>query len=101
MPVGYLLSRMTTDTQRLADTIGWSLLDLVWGVIFLVMCSMQMFLLNAKLAAVIVLVLPPLAVISMYFQKKILAAYTQLCFIISYSLLIFNHVYSLDILKST
>ena len=75
MPVGYLLSRMTTDTQRLADTIGWSLLDLVWGVIFLVMCSVQMFLLNAKLAAVIVLVLPPLAVISMYFQKKILAAY--------------------------
>ena len=75
MPVGYLLSRMTTDTQRLADTIGWSLLDLVWGVIFLIMCSIQMFILNAKLAAVIVLVLPPLALISVYFQKKILAAY--------------------------
>ena len=25
MPVGYLMSRLTNDTQRLADTIGWSL----------------------------------------------------------------------------
>lgn len=77
MPVGYLLSRMTTDTQRLADTIGWSLLDLVWGLIFTVMCSIQMFILRWQLAAVIVLVLPPLAVISVYFQRKILAAYRE------------------------
>ena len=28
MPVGYLMSRLTNDTQRLGDTIGWSLLDL-------------------------------------------------------------------------
>lgn len=75
MPVGYLLSRMTTDSQRLADTIGWSLLDLVWGVIFLLMCSVQMFILNWQLAAVIVLVIPPLALISFFFQKRILAAY--------------------------
>ena len=75
MPVGFLLSRMTTDTQRLADTIGWSLLDLVWGVIFLLMCSLQMFILHWKLAAVIVLVVPPLALISVYFQKRILTAY--------------------------
>lgn len=77
MPVGYLLSRMTTDTQRLADTIGWSLLDLVWGVVFLVICSIQMFMLHWRLAAVIVLVLPPLALISMYFQKRILAAHRE------------------------
>ncbi len=77
MPVGYLLSRMTTDTQRLADTIGWSLLDLVWGIIFLIMCSVQMFLLDWKLALVIILVLPPLALISMYFQKRILASYRE------------------------
>lgn len=77
MPVGYLLSRMTTDTQRLADTIGWSLLDLVWGVVFLIICSIQMFILHWRLAAVIVLVIPPLALISAYFQKRILAAHRQ------------------------
>ena len=77
MPVGYLLSRMTNDTQRLADTIGWSLLDLCWGAVFLVACSVQMFVLNWRLALVVMLVLPPLAVISWKFQKGILAAYRQ------------------------
>ena len=77
MPVGYLLSRMTNDTQRLADTIGWSLLDLVWGFIFLAICSVQMFILRWQLAAVIVLVLPPLILISVFFQKKILAAHRE------------------------
>lgn len=75
MPVGYLMSRLTNDTQRLADTIGWSLLDLCWGAVFLVACSVQMFVLNWKLALVVMLVLPPLAVISWKFQKGILSAY--------------------------
>ena len=43
----------------------------------LVCCSVQMFLLNWKLALVVILVLPPLAVISWKFQKGILAAYRQ------------------------
>ncbi len=77
MPVGYLMSRLTNDTQRLADTIGWSLLDLCWGAVFLVCCSIQMFLLNWRLALVVILVLPPLAVISWKFQKSILASYRK------------------------
>lgn len=75
MPVGYLMSRMTSDTQRLADTIGWSLLDLCWGAVFLLACSIQMFVLNWKLALAVMAVLPPLAVISWQFQKRILGAY--------------------------
>ena len=77
MPVGDLMSRLTNDTQRLADTIGWSLLDLCWGAVFLVCCSIQMFLLNWRLALVVILVLPPLAVISWKFQKSILASYRK------------------------
>ena len=77
MPVGYLMTRMTSDTQRLADTIGWSLLDLGWGSVFLTMCGIQMFLLNWKLALVVLLVIPPLALISWKFQQKILASFRQ------------------------
>ena len=77
MPVGYLMSRLTNDTQRLADTIGWSLVDLCWGAVFLVACTVQMLVLNWKLTLVVLLVLPPLAVISWKFQKGILAAYRQ------------------------
>ncbi len=77
MPVGYLMSRLTSDTQRLADTIGWSLVDLCWGAVFLVACSVQMLVLNWRLTLVVLLVLPPLAVISWKFQKGILGAYRQ------------------------
>ena len=62
MPVGYLMSRLTNDTQRLADTIGWSLLDLCWGAVFLFACAAQMLILDWRIALVVMLVLPPLAV---------------------------------------
>ena len=77
MPVGYLMSRLTNDTQRLGDTVGWSLVDLCWGAVFLVACTVQMFVLNWRLSLVVLLVLPPLAVISWKFQKGILNAYRQ------------------------
>ena len=77
MPVGYLMSRLTSDTQRLGDTIGWSLVDLCWGAGFLVLCSAQMLILNWRVALVVMLVLPPLAVISWHFQKGILESYRQ------------------------
>ena len=77
MPVGSLMSRLTHDTQRLGDTIGWSLVDLCWGVAFLVLCSAQMLILDWRMALAVMLVLPPLALISWKFQKGILASYRQ------------------------
>lgn len=77
MPVGYLMSRMTSDTQRLAETIGWSLLDLAWGAVMIVAASATMFALNWKLTLVVLLVVPPLAVISWWFQQRILQAYRK------------------------
>ena len=75
MPVGYLMSRMTSDTQRLGETIGWSLLDLAWGAVMIVASSVTMFLLNWKMTLVVLLVVPPLALVSWLFQQKILRAY--------------------------
>ena len=75
MPVGYLMSRMTSDTQRLAETIGWSLLDLAWGVVMLTAAGITMLALNWKMALIVMLVVPPLAVVSWWFQQRILKSY--------------------------
>ena len=75
MPVGYLMSRMTSDTQRLSETIGWSLLDLAWGGVMIVAASVAMFLNNWRLTLAVLLVVPPLAVISWWFQQRILHSY--------------------------
>jgi ATP-binding cassette subfamily B protein len=74
-PVGYLMSRMTSDIQRLADTIGWTLIDLVWGSVIIVIYCVIMFLKDWRLALLVIAVTPALAVLSVYFQKHILAAY--------------------------
>ena len=77
MPVGYLMSRLTNDTQRLGDTVGWSLVDLCWGAVYLIASAVQMLRLNATLALTVLLVIPPLALISWKFQKGILSAYRE------------------------
>ncbi len=76
-PVGFIMARMTTDAQRLADTIGWSLLDLCWGGCFIVFTAIAMFTLQWQLALVVMLVLPPLGAVSWFFQKRILKAYRE------------------------
>ena len=75
MPVGNLMSRMTSDISRLGETIGWSLLDLCWGAVMLLMCSVTMLSVNWKLGLAVMLVLPPLGVISVWFERRILSAW--------------------------
>lgn len=72
--VGWLMSRMTSDIGRLSETISWGLVDLAWGFSMMTAVTIAMIRLNPKLALVTLSVIPFLAVISFYFQKKILKA---------------------------
>lgn len=74
-PVGWLMSRMTSDVERLGATIAWSLVDLTWGATAMVGGLAAMLYMNWRLALITLVVVPILAVISVYFQKKILHSY--------------------------
>ncbi len=76
-PVGWIMARMTSDVQRLGDTIAWGIVDMVWGFVLMIAMTCVMFSLNWKLALLVLLVMPVLAVVSMYFQNKILKAHRQ------------------------
>ena len=71
-PVGWILSRMAADIQRVGDVIAWSLLDMSFMVFEIIFFTSAMLLLNWRLALVTLAVLPFVVVISFYFQKKIL-----------------------------
>ena len=71
-PVGWLITRLTSDCDRLARTIGWGFLDIVWGLSFVLMIAISLLVLNWRLGLIVLAVIPPLAVISRYFQKKML-----------------------------
>lgn len=76
-PVGWMMARMTSDIRRLGDVISWSVVDMVWGVTMMFAMVLIMFWLNWKLALITLSVVPVLAVVSLYFQKKILKSYRK------------------------
>lgn len=69
---GWLLTRISSDTDRVSEVISWGLVHLSWGLIMIVFCFGFMFYLNVGLALVVLLSLPVLFVVSIYIRKKIL-----------------------------
>ncbi|MBS4534822.1 ABC transporter ATP-binding protein [Clostridium sp. D2Q-14] len=74
-PIGWIMARMTSDVRRLGETISWGLVDSAWGLTFMFGVAVVLLVLNFKLALITLSVVPILAILSMYFQKKILKAY--------------------------
>lgn len=70
--VGWLMARLTSDCGSLSRVMGWALLDISWGTLVLIMVSAAMFVLNWKVALVVLLIMPPLAVACRYFQVRLL-----------------------------
>ena len=48
-PVGWLITRLTSDCDRLARIIAWGFLDIVWGLSFVVFIAISLLLLNWRL----------------------------------------------------
>ncbi|MFT4648327.1 MAG: ATP-binding cassette subfamily B protein [Glaciecola sp.] len=71
---GWLMSRLTSDCERLANIMAWGLLDVTWAFTFLVGSAAVMLALHWKLALWVLLVTPLLLVVSRYFQKRLLVA---------------------------
>jgi len=71
-PVGYIMARLTSDAQRLSDTIAWSCVDIFWSVIFMLVAAVIMLITNWRLALLLIATTPVIAVISYFFQKVIL-----------------------------
>lgn len=71
---GWLMARITSDTARLAEILAWSLSDIVWGIFVMVGISVVMLLVNWKMALAVLIVVPALWLISLYFQRRILKA---------------------------
>lgn len=70
--VGYLMARMVSDISRLSEMIAWSMVDVFWAVTYVVGVMITLFILNFKLALLVLVVIPPLIVISIVFQRLIL-----------------------------
>ena len=69
--VGYIHARVMSDTSRIGGLVSWSLIDCVWHMSYLVGAVVVMFLVNAKLALMVVTILPLIIALFSVFQGKL------------------------------
>ena len=71
-PVGYLLTRVMSDTNRIASMLAWNFTDILWALFYVLGSFAAMLALNWRLALVVILIVPAMAVLTGYFQNRIL-----------------------------
>ena len=71
---GWIMARISSDCTRIADTLAWSFVDLFWGIFLIIELTIVMLIIDWKMALAVLVIVPILFFISLYFQKKILRA---------------------------
>ncbi|MFW6068942.1 MAG: ABC transporter ATP-binding protein [Chloroflexota bacterium] len=74
-PVGWIMSRVTSDTDRIAELVTWGMLDVTWGVMNIATAMYFMARINARLALIVFAAIPILLVVAAVFKRKILIEY--------------------------
>ena len=74
-PVGWIMSRVTSDTERVADLLTWGILDTTWAVMNIASSAFFMIQINWRLTLLVMLSVPLLVVVSVQFRRKILVEY--------------------------
>lgn len=76
-PVGWIISRVTSDTERIAELVTWGLLDITWGLMSILTATAFMLTINWKLAIIVFLSFPILLVVAGEFKRRILGEYRE------------------------
>ena len=71
-PVGYILTRVMNDTDRISSLVAWNLFDILWSSAYVLGVFAAMLVLDVKLALIVILVVPAIALLTFYFQNRIL-----------------------------
>jgi ATP-binding cassette subfamily B protein len=74
-PVGWIMSRVTSDSERVAHLVTWGLLDVTWGTVNIVTSALFMFVINRPLALIVLAIIPILLMVGGRFESRILAEY--------------------------
>ena len=74
-PVGWIMSRVTSDTERVADLVTWGILDMTWGAMNIITAMTFMIIISWQLAILVFIALPILLYVSIQFRKRILVQF--------------------------
>ena len=74
-PVGWIMSRVSSDAERVAQLVTWGFLDLVWGSLNIITATYFMMRINWRLGLIVFAIVPILVVVAARFKKKIIGEY--------------------------
>jgi len=77
IPVGWIMSRVTSDSERVAELVTWGFLDTTWGVMNILTATYFMLVINWKLALIVFTIIPILVIVATVFKKKIIIEYRK------------------------
>lgn len=72
--VGYILARVMSDTGRICGMVSWGFIHMIWNLFYIIGILISMFLLNAKMALIVLAMIPVVFIISLIFQPLMLRA---------------------------
>ncbi len=71
-PVGTIMARVMSDTGKIGGVFAWSLVDIFWSGAYVLGCMGVMLCFNWRLALLVIVTVPAIALLTLYFQKRIL-----------------------------
>ena len=74
-PIGWIMARVTSDTDRLAELVTWGLLDVTWAVMNVSAAVYFMMRINWQLALIVFAVIPAITIVAIQFKKRIIGEY--------------------------
>jgi ATP-binding cassette subfamily B protein len=76
-PVGWIMARVTSDSDRVAELLTWGLLDSTWATLNILSAAVFMLIIDWRLALVVLTILPVLITVAIQFRKKILVEFRR------------------------
>ncbi len=70
--VGYIHARVMSDTGKIGELVAWRLMDIVWWGSYILFAVIVMFLIDIRMALYLVILFPVAAIVTAFFQKKLL-----------------------------
>ena len=71
-PVGYIIARVMSDTDKIGLLVAWGLVDLMWGLSYVVFAVAAMLALSFRLGIWLAVMVPAMIVLTIWFQNRIL-----------------------------
>ncbi len=76
-PIGWMMSRVMSDSERISELVTWGLLDTVWAILNITTALFFMATINWQLTLIVALIVPVLLYVASWFKQRILVEYRQ------------------------